>query len=220
MDAARLEYLVYKGHGKAAKRVGYPYAHYRPASALNPINSSALLGQVNAAFTVHAASEFSFDMPSDFDHPQFHALLDGTQMQVGDYLVRPGPGDTYFIAAMTPGMPILAIWCNRVATLYSAAPANPSLGLNAYSTTIAPPSSAVGFMTNWPVCILRTRANREQYLPQDVGTGMYSLLMPNFVGGGLSQGTLIVDDLGFRYGVMLSDEQSGVWRAELQRMQT
>ena len=223
MDAARFKHLIYRGHAKAAKRIGFLYSLYRPTTYRDPINADNLVGTLNAAFTVHSAKEFSFDMPSDLDHPQFHALVDGEQVQVGDYLVGPNVGNTYFIASMTPGMPILAIWCNRVATLYKAT-AFQALGLQPYSPTITQPKeySTSASMANWPVCILKAKALREQYLPQDVGTGSYNLIMPANPEqqGGLAQGTILIDDLGFRYGVMLSDEQAGVWRAEIQRVQT
>jgi hypothetical protein len=102
MDAAQIQAKVYFGYAKAAQYVGLPFNQFRPAGPSNPTAGSPLQG-LNAQFTV-GPSGFNFDKAPGFKDAAFNALLDGTQTQVGDYLV--GASDTYYVASQEPLLPI------------------------------------------------------------------------------------------------------------------
>lgn len=212
MDGARLQAKVYAGYAKAAKRIGLPYDLYRPASAFGPLIDSPI-ATLNAAFTVHGPGNFEFGKPSDYKNPLFHALLDGTQVSVGDYLVsetsQQGP---FFIAAKDAGVPILAVQCNRTLSAFNPGPAL-SIGANGYSGTTQ--ANEMAILTNWPAsALLGSRGVRDQTLPEDAGYGSWRVLMPAWPGVVIRPGTILNDDLNNRMVVVAAELQDLGWRID------
>src|SRR5579859_5191514 len=120
MDAATLQSRIYKGYGKAALRVGYPFTLYRPTSVTNPLALANVIGApINASFTVDG-SQFNYNKPGKHENVLWLGLFDGTTTKVGDYLVSTSPCQTYFIAAMQPELPILCVQCIHVLTVSRA----------------------------------------------------------------------------------------------------
>jgi hypothetical protein len=111
MDGAGLQSIIDRGYGIAAQRIGFPCSVYRPASMLNPVGGTPLYTNVMAGFTT--GSEYSrYNKPKV---PDWTALLDGTNIQIGDWFV--GAQGTFYIADMQKILPIAAIRCNRTVSI-------------------------------------------------------------------------------------------------------
>lgn len=226
MDGTLLQTKVYGGFAKAAERVGLDYAVYRPSSASNPIAAGNQIATIKAQFTIHSSTNFSFIKPSDFNAPLYHALVDPTSLQVGDYLI--GPQGTFFIASLTPSMPPLAVDCNRVVTAWLPGPMA-GAGLSGYGGTVANTAGSVAsgadnetaVMVEWPASVLlRSRATRDSYLPADTGSGMFRAMMPAWAGVTLRTTSIFSDDLGNRYVANVAELQDLGWRMDLQQVVT
>lgn len=224
MDGPTLQGKVYGGYAKAALRVGLPYGIYRPTIAASPLASGNLISTTNAAFTVHSSSGFNFDKPRDYEKATFHALLDGTQTKVGDFLVSAGNPGPFFIAGMDPLVPLLAILCNRVVTVATPGPSGFTPGYSAtYAGTIGAPSQTneAPIVTAWPAAILQgARSVSDKILPGDVGRGMWTVLLSAYPGASIRGGDIISDDIGNRYVVRTSELTSLGWRLAAQQAQT
>ena len=212
MDGATLQAKVYAGYAKAALRIGLPYDLYRPTSAFSPMGG-AKLATLPASFTVHGPANFNFGVPSDYQKPLFHALLDGAQVQIGDYLLSEtnvqGP---FFIIAKDAGVPILAVQCNRTLSAWAPGPSL-SVGANDYSGTTQDNETAI--MTAWPASVLLgARGVRDQQLPEDAGYGSWRILMPYWAGVIIRAGTILTDDLGNRMVVQSAELQDLGWRID------
>ena len=202
MDGVLLQSKVYMGYAKSAQRVGLPFDVYRPTSAANPLAGGNKLYTIKAAFTVHSSSDFNFSKPSDFKGPLFHALLDGTQVQRGDYLSSSATVDgPFYIASMDPIVPILAVQTVRTVSVFRSAGAQKPIGLSGYGGTIASTGDAneVALMTSWPASVLEgARGVGGGELPADAGAGMWRILMPAWSGVIITPGCIITDDIGKR----------------------
>jgi len=225
MDGATLQARVYAGYAKAALRVGLPYTIYRPTVATSPaIAIGNVIATIAAAFTVHSGGNYSFNRPSDYEKPTFHALLDGSQIQVGDYLASTGKPGPFFIASKDPLVPILAVSCNRTISIATPGPAGftpgPSTG---YAGTVgtALASNEPKFLTSWPASVLQgARSVSNKLLPGDVGSGMWAVLFPALAGVSVSSGDIISDDLGQRYTVRTAENTALGWRLSAESAQT
>ena len=224
MDGSTLQTKVFAGFAKAASRIGLPFDLYRPQSTSDAIVPGNKIATLAAAFTIHSSKNFDFTKPSDYDKPLFHALIDPTRIAVGDYLNDPvttaGP---YFIAEITSAMPVLAVACNRVVSIYQPGPQNVAEGLSGYGgtipTTVATPfdGNETAMLTNWPASLLmRSRSTRDAYLPTDSGAGMFRCLIPAFPGVSVRPSSIIVDDLGNRFVVQVAELQDLGWRIDAQ----
>lgn len=203
MDGITLQAKVYQGYGRAALRVGLPFDVYRPSGSTNPLAIGNKIATVKSAFTVHSAPQFSFDRPSDFKGPLFHALVDGTQIQRGDYLNDPatvfGP---FYIASMDPNVPILAVQTNRTVTVYrNDGLATKPIGVSTYGGTVAsgPNLNETAIMTAWPASVLEgARGISSGALPADTGIGVWRVLLPALAGILINPGYVITDDANKR----------------------
>jgi hypothetical protein len=212
MDGLTLQSKVYAGYAKAALRIGLPYDIYRPMTWDNPL-ADGPVATVPAAFTVHGPSNFQFGTPADYQKPLFHALLDGAQVQVGDYLVsETNPQGPFFIAAKDAGVPVLAVQCNRTLTAWAPGPVL-SVGANGYSGTTQ--ANETAFMTGWPASVLLgARGDRDQQLPEDAGYGSWRILMPHWPGAVIRAGTILTDDINNRMIVQSAELQDLGWRID------
>jgi hypothetical protein len=212
MDGLTLQAKVYAGYAKAAQRIGLPYDIYRPTSFVEPLGGMKI-ATIPAAFTQHGAGNFDFSKPSDYAKPMFHALLDGTQVQVGDYLVSENnPQGPFFIAAKDAGVPILAVQTNRTISAFNPGPTL-GLGANVYSGTTLANETAI--MLNWPASVLLgSRGVRDQQLPEDAGYGSWRVLMPAWPGVVIRPGTILNDDVGNRMIVVSAELQDLGWRID------
>jgi len=111
MSAASIQAAVNRGYAIAATKLGTSFVQYR-APGSNPLQS-APLATVPAVFTSAKSSGFNFDKSSTFEDVLFAVLIGG--VQIGDYLV--GSSGTFFVADMPPLRPVVAVQCNRLATI-------------------------------------------------------------------------------------------------------
>lgn len=229
MDGATLQARVYAGYAKAAARVGTLFDIYRPTTATNPLQFGNFVGTIPAAFTVHGSKGFNFESPSDWQKPSFHALLDPTQVLVGDYLVNHlgGAVGPFFIAGKDPVVPILAVNCNRVISI-NAQGANTALGLGHYSGNVAATAGATAAgtanetvkLSAWPASVLTSaRAPKDAVLPGNDGAGSFKIILPPVLPGvTIQQSDMVTDDLGNRYAVLAAESQDLGWRLDVRQV--
>lgn len=208
---------VYSGYAKAAQRVGLPFDLYRPVSPSNPLATSNKITTIPAAFAVHTSNNFNFEKPSDYKGPLFHALLDGAQVRVGDYFKNTTVG-TFFIIGMDPIVPILAVQASRTVTVYKPDGATTKgIGLSGYGGTIGSGANAneLAVMTAWPASVLEgARGVGAGLLPNDVGVGVWRILLPYWAGVVIGAGYIVVDDLGKRMVVRQAELTDLGWNIQ------
>lgn len=98
---ARIQANVWKGYAKAARRLGAEYRFYRPGPPDTDLGLR--LASVNP-------EDMTYSRPDRPGKPGCYVLTDGTGLRPGDYFS--GPDGTYFIASLSPLLPILAVQCN------------------------------------------------------------------------------------------------------------
>ena len=204
MDGATLQARIDTGYAKAAVRIGKQFSLYRPASLTKPLAS--VLATVTAAFD--AKPNFKFAAPNEYGHPTWYALLSAS-VQVGDYLIN--ASDTFLIVARQPLLPVLAVSCNRIASLYQ--PDNRTgVGAVGYGGTTA--SNRTTVLTGWPCSILQgTKGEKSDVaLPGDTRTPWWSILLPLCLGITIHNNDIITDDLGRTYIVSSAEQTDLGWR--------
>ncbi|MGO4151502.1 hypothetical protein [Cupriavidus sp. YAF13] len=211
MDAAKLQDRIYAGYAKAAKRIGYVYDVYRPASAADPL--TAKVASLNASFS---AQEWSYTRPNLPDKPYWYCLLDGRQTQVGDYVVR-GPA-AHFIAGMQPELPILTVECNGKVWLARPA-ASDAVGDVGYSGScghVDTPVLGTPGGPGWPASILfGGRTRRYEPLPASADEHGFQVLLPSSIPVALRAADTLTDDLGRRFLVVGAERTDQLWRIDV-----
>ena len=219
MDHNRLQQVLGRGYGIAAKKIGPVYDVYRPSGAESPLDEDNKLAAMNADFTPHNAAWFSYDKAPDHQTNMFHGLFDTREIEVGDYFVHATHG-TYFVAGKASTFPALCIQCQRIVSVSRPVGAT-ALGLNGYGGNV--PSTEVAVVTDWPASLLEMGKGRnKQYgdLPGDVGAGAWQLYLPPVSGVILRDSDILVDDLDRRYVLGTCELQSYGWRCKAMQMVT
>lgn len=213
-NAATIQRHIYRGYAISAQHLGTAYSQYRPTAAdltgLAPI-STTLLASFNA-------EDMTYSKPNKYAKPTWYALVDGTQTQVGDYLI--GAAGTFFIAAQQALLPILAVECNRVLS-FARPQAQAQFGAvtNYEGNT---PATQTPLATGWHASVLQgTKGEKNEVgLPSDTRTPWWAILLPSIPGVTLQTGDLISDDIGRRY-VLSSVELTDLgYRCTAQQAQT
>ena len=221
MDGATLQSKVYSGYAKAAKRIGLAHDVYRPADPLNPLAAAAKIATLPAHFRV----DDRFARPNVYGKALWLAYVDGSQLQVGDYLVRAGlfgpvpAGKTLFVAAMQALLPILCVECNRVVSIGRVdAPA----GVGALAYNGDAPGTEASYMAGWPASILQgpKGEKNEVGLPGDVRQPWWVCLLPAWPGLTIEPSDIVTDDLGRRYITSVCELTDLGWRLTLQQSVT
>lgn len=213
MDGPTIQARVFRGYAIAAAKIGFATDQYRPASASNPMATK--LGTLQASFN---AEDMKYGKPNKYGKPTWFCIADGTQLQVGDYLVQ--GTSTYFVAAMQPLLPILAVECNRTVTVYRPQQ-QAGVGAVGYGGNTAANQTAIA--TNWPVSLLQAAkaANNPMNLPGDGKQATWALLMPAIPGGVvIKNDDIIADDLGNRYLVYSAELTDLGWRMQVTESET
>ncbi len=225
MDGVLLQSKLYMGYAKSAQRVGLPFDIYRPVAAANPLNSGNFVVTIPASFTEHSASNFNFGKPSDYKSSLSHGLLDGTQVEIGDYLVHATAG-TYFIAAKDPIVPIFCVNTNRIVTIFKPDDQQRQPGLGGYGGTVASTpallqsgdANETPVMTAWPASVLGgSHGAGGMVLPGDIGTGMFRVLLPSFGGILIRPGYVVTDDADKRMIVKMAELGQFGWNLQAQQ---
>jgi hypothetical protein len=218
MDGVLLQQKIYGGYAKSALRVGLPFDLYRPVGTSNPMAAGNKITTLKAAFAGHSAPQFNFGRPSDYKDPLFHALIDGTQVQRGDYLASSATVEgPFYVASMDPVVPILVVQTNRTVTVYRPdGAASKPIGVSGYAGTVASTANAneTAIMTAWPASVLEgARGINQGNLPGDAGIGIWRIKLP-YAGVLITQGSIVIDDLGKRMVVRQAELSDLGWNLQ------
>jgi hypothetical protein len=157
------------------------------------------------------AEDMAYKKPNKYGKATWYALVDGTNLEVGDYFV--GPQGTFFIAALQPLLPILVVECNRVVSILRPA-GQTGFGLGPYGADTAVTETTL--IAGRPCSILQgTKGEKtETNLPGDVRSPWWGMLMP-YAGVDLTMDDIVVDDLGRRYVISSAELSDLGWRCTL-----
>lgn len=210
MDAATIQSKIYAGYGAAALRVGYEYSLWRPTGAADPVSAGAPIAALAAAFTVRGRG-FDFGRAGAHRDVLWNGLFDAALTRVGDYLVSQFDGETYYVAAQQPLLPVLCVKCDRVLTVSTPGPSKVFGADTNYGGTL--PANETAVMTAWPGSVVfdaRGRAT-EVGLPTDLPSPFFQILLPVYGGIDIRSSCFITDDLNRRYTVAAAEKTALGW---------
>jgi len=141
------------------------------------------------------AEDMKYGKPRGYGKATWYALVDGTNLNVGDYFV--GPQGTFFIAAMQPLLPILVVECNRVVSVFR--PQTQTVdGIAPYGGNTSATETLL--VAGRPCSILQgTKGEKaEGGLPGDARAPWWLILMPKACAD-IHMDDIITDELGRRY---------------------
>lgn len=219
MDATRLQDLISRGMGTAARRAGVVCDAYRPRDGFNPLAPTNRYLQLTAAFN---AEDPGFRRANAYGRSVWYGVFDSAYTQPGDYLVERDGTRVWFIATQPSLLPVVCVLTNRVVSF--ARPAAPMLpGINSYGGVLR--ADLVPLLTDWPASVLAggTGEREPAELPSDVRLAGYSVLVParprsaTTVCDEASQtmlraDDLMTDDLGRNYVVSSAELSEMGWR--------
>lgn len=214
MDGATINAKVWAGYGKAAKVIGTTYAHYRPSGANTPLAAGNRLADLPVSLN---AEDPRFARPNVYGKATWYAIVDGAQMQVGDYIV--GIEGTLFVAALQQLLPIFMVDCNRTVSILRPAQ-QAGVGAQGYGGDTA--ATEIPLMAGWPASVLQgTKGERNDVgLPGDVKTPWWAILLPHAAGVALRTSDIVTDDLGRRYVISSAELTDLGWRLTAMQAQT
>jgi hypothetical protein len=154
------------------------------------------------------AEDMSYKKPRGYGKATWYALVDGTNLEVGDYFV--GPQGTFFVATLQSLLPILVVECNRTVSIFRPQ-AQAGLGLGPYGGNTDTTETLL--VSGRPCSILQgTKGEKaDTNLPGDVRSPWWSILMP-YAGVDITFDDIIVDDLGRRYAISSPELSDRGWR--------
>ena len=204
MDAATLQKKIYSGYGKAAKRIGKFATLSRATSATIPPLDTIFDNRL-VSFT----QNFEYSKFNKYGVAIWTAIFDGTDIQPGDYMCT--EDGTWFIAAMQPLLPIMAVECNRIIDVVRVSQSD-SFGAIGYSGDT--PETEEPVMCGWPCSILQgTKGEKNpNQLPGDERTPWWVILLPAYECVTLKTSDIIKDDLGRRYVISSPELTDLGWR--------
>jgi len=207
MNGATINAKVWAGYAKAASIIGTEYQHFRPSSANWPL--SGINAMANMMVSLNA-DDPKFSRPEVYGKITWYAVADGSQLQVGDYLV--GIEGTLYVAALQQMLPIYVVDCNRTISVLRVTLAGASEGFIGQSGDTT--STEVALMTGWPASIRQGSKGEknEVQLPTDVRTPWWQILLPSWTGVTLRTSDIIIDDLGRKYLVSSAELTDMGWR--------
>lgn len=193
MNADLMAAKVRYGYGKAADLVGRMTNVYRPNGASSPVSPfNCLWGRLARIDTV---PYFTLINPQKYNAPLFYAMMDSTDMEVGDYLVQ---GDTYFAITVPDIGPVEAVICNAVVTVTRTSPTLKAGQMPYGASTTA--TDAI-MLQSWPAsALLKNKGERlDTVLPGDTKTSAWEILLPASVPITLRTSDIIADTNGRRW---------------------
>jgi hypothetical protein len=218
-NSAAIQSKIWRGYGKAAKKLGTSHQFYRPAGNLLLEGGGNLLLESGGNIRLEVqnypgaqlfsrpvslnAEDMKYGRPNKYGKATWYALVDGNGIEVGDYFI--GPQGTFFISAMQLLLPILVVECNRVISIYKPQ-AQSGVGAQGYGGTTSDNQTLL--VSGVPCSILQgTKGEKsETNLAGDTRSPWWSILMPKSVGY-VAPDDIIIDDLGQRY-IVSSNETS------------
>lgn len=202
-DANRITQKIYNGLGKAAERLGLPYALYRPTDPLLPISANSLIGPIMASFN---AQDWKYVKPNLYGKALWYGCFNGNLTNPGDYLI--GAEHTMFIAAMQTHLSILCVECNLTVSVQRQNITN--------KTSNAP----LTLISGLPVSMLEMAAGGGKVDgPDNIGQGKYKCLMPD-LGVYINTNYTLLDELGQSYLIYSSELTDLGWRLIVERIRS
>jgi hypothetical protein len=215
MNAALLQQKLYGAYAMAARHLGAPCTLYRPDGAGDPIVPGNALASLPASFN---AEDMGYAKPRGYGEALWYCLADGTQLLAGDYLA--GVAGTFFIAALQPLLPILAVQCNRRVRIGRMS-SESGAGYQGYAAVVqSAETDALGtgggegsFASGWPASILiGGGADRASLLPSGVRESGVTILLPASVPLEIVESDVIQDDLGRDFAIYNAEQSPLGWR--------
>jgi len=217
MDGVRLQDLISRGMGTAARLSGVVCDAFRPPGAADPLLPSNRFLRLAAAFN---AEDPKFRRANAYGRPVWYGVFDSAYTRPGDYLAECDGTRVWFVAMQPALLPVVCVLTNRVISL--ARPAAPALpGINSYGGVIR--ANLEPLLSNWPASVLAggTGEREPAELPADVRLGGYSVILPApppiVLGNDASRvvlrpDDLMTDDLGRTYVVSSAELSELGWR--------
>ncbi len=203
MRLHRLQDVISRGLGSAARHVGASCDAFRMAGINNPLAPENRYLRLTAAFT---QDNLSFRSAVGYGHATWSGIFDSAYTRPGDYLA--GAAGTFFIAAQQPLLPTLCVLATRTVTV--TRPAAPeAVGVNAYGGLVA--ATATPVITAWPASVLFAGSGSPGDLPGDASTPTWTILLPN-TPVQLRPADLVGDDRGFSYVIASAELTPLGWR--------
>jgi hypothetical protein len=211
MESSRLQDLVDRGLGVAARLVGAQYTAFRPTTGTMPLAVTNRYLNLPAWFNRDLGR--ARPLPG-WAEAGWSGVFDRAYTLPGDYLQ--GPVGTFFVASQDPLLPVLCIRSNR--TVDVKRPARiPHAGRNGYGGVVRATESPL--LTGWPASLLLVRASKAGTagLPSDSLAAQHTLLLPRLPSAvPVPQAAdLVSDDLGISYLVDAVEQSELGWRMVL-----
>ena len=203
MQLHRLQDIISRGLGSAARHIGDTCDAFRPSCAASPLASDNRYLRLLAAFTQEG---FSFRSPVGYGHATWSGIFDSAYTRPGDYLS--GPAGIFFISAQQKLLPTICVLTNRTVSITRAA-APDLVGINVYGGFVS--ATAVPVITAWPASILFAGSGAPDDLPGDASVPTWTILLPS-TPTPLNPADLIMDDRGFSYVISSAEFTSLGWR--------
>lgn len=221
MDVTALQAKVYAGYAKAAERLGYAYAVYRPSGPDSPMDpGNVIVPALNATFTSASTQDFNFNRSNDREVPDYHCMADMTGLAAGDIFVNDDWG-IYFLIALDPLLPPRAIRSTQLVSVTRPA-AQAGFGAQPYGGSV--PATEVPVMSGgWPAAVLTVKARgegSEVNLPGDVRTPGYTIYMPYLPGTLIRSSDIITDELGRRFIISSAELTDQGWNMVTRQAET
>lgn len=194
--AAQAADALRRGLGRVGRAAGAWCTLYRPKSAGPALAAHNRILHMQAAF---GPPSTQWHAPS-YGAPAWFGYFDAAYTRAGDYIQRPHSrpgtqdGGTWFIASQDAMLPLLCIRTNRTLDITRPSGAT-AQGINPYggpSTTTTTP-----LLTQWPASVTTTgTTGPTTTLPNPIGPGTWTILMPHHTTTPLKTGDTLTDDLG------------------------
>jgi hypothetical protein len=216
MNAAQITAKINHGNSRVATVLGKAASQYRPASTTGPVIAAGNLVQ-SGLMVSYNAQDMAYRRPNLPGKSLWYAVLDATLVQEGDYLVS--IDGTYFIAGMQTMLPILAVQCNRVVSIYR--PAQSGVGILPYGGET--PNNETTICTGFPASVLQGSKGDKSLvnLPGDIRIPWWAVQLPNLPGAvTLRNDDVMTDDLGKRYKISSCEQTDYGWRLSATESET
>lgn len=186
----KIQSKIYKGFNKAAQRLGSQYVQYRPSSSGAVIAQNNIVQEIFFAFD--KSPNFDFKQPLDYNQATYYALVDLTEVQIGDYFWDYN-NRTFFVANIEPLKPAEVVLCNVTIDLLRPA----SSTTNGYGGDTTPQT----LLTGWPASILPGTKGEmnEAKTPGTNRSFWVQMRIPYYVS--IDPYDIVTDNLGRRFVV-------------------
>jgi len=205
-----LQQKIWAGYRKSAERLGVPCQLYRPQSP-GPVRAGE---NELESLPIFVQPYGSSDRPQGYGENAWKLFADGAKLAVGDYLAA--DGRIWFVAALQPLLPLLAILCPRIISGWRAGrPADPLFpGYGGAEGGVDP------LFSGWPASILQGgKGDRsEAGLPEDIRAPWWAICLPAIPTVILRTGDRLSDDLGRMYLISSAELSDLGWRLLAQQI--